>query len=121
MINQLSFDRELRLLTPRHFNHVFSQSVRVGSPYITFVFRNNHVDHPRLGFAIAKKQVKRAHERNRLKRVIREDFRLRQNQIPAVDIIVMARTAAVALDNKEIRTILDKLWQRLLSGQKNKN
>ncbi len=121
MINQLSFERELRLLTPNHFNHVFSQSLRVGSPYITFVFRKNDIDHPRLGFAIAKKQVKRAHERNRLKRVVREDFRLKQKQIPAVDIVVMARTAAVALDNKEIRTILDKLWQRLLSIQQNKS
>lgn len=114
MNNQLTFARELRLLTPIDFNRVFNQSIRAGSPYITFVARENTLGHPRLGFAIAKKQVKRAHERNRLKRVIREYFRLKQKSLPALDVIVLAKTAVIDLDNAEIRSTLDKLWQRLL-------
>lgn len=114
MINRLTFIRELRLLTPNDFNHVFNQSTRVSSPYITLVIRKNTLSHPRLGFAIAKKQVKHAHERNRLKRVIREYFRLTQDELPKVDIIVMARSAVVEFDNAALRQVLDKLWQRLL-------
>lgn len=114
MINQLTFIRELRLLTPSDFDHVFSQSTRLGSPYITLVVRKNSLSHPRLGFAIAKKQVKHAHERNRLKRVIREYFRLTQHELPKVDIVVMARSAVIELDNVALRQVLDKLWQRLL-------
>lgn len=120
MINRLTFVRELRLLTPSDFNHVFSQSIRVSSPYITFVARVNTLNHPRLGFAIAKKQIKHAHDRNRLKRVIREQFRLLQHELPKIDIIVMARTAAIELDNAALKQVLDKLWQRLdLIIQKN--
>lgn len=118
-MSKLFFTRELRLLTPRHFSHVFSESIRVGTPYITFVARSNDLNHPRLGFAIAKKQVKRAHDRNRLKRVIRENFRLQQKKLPAIDVVVMVRSAVVELDNSELRAILDKLWQRLVQQNKN--
>jgi len=121
VINRLTFVRELRLLTPTDFNHVFNQSIRVSSPYITLVARKNSFNHPRLGFAIAKKQVKRAHERNRLKRVIRDHFRLAQHELPAIDVIVMARTAAIDIDNAALRQVLDKLWQRLLITQQNKS
>lgn len=119
MINKLTLSRELRLLTPSDFNHVFTQSIRASSPFITLVARKNELHHPRLGFAIAKKQVKHAHERNRLKRVIREYFRLRQHELPSMDVIVMVRSVVIELSNAEIRVILDKLWQRLLSMQKN--
>lgn len=121
MINRLTFIRELRLLTPKDFNHVFSQSIRVGSPYITLVARKNSLNHPRLGFAIAKKQVKRAHERNRIKRLMREYFRLTQHESPAIDVIVMAKAAVIELDNLALRQVLDKVWQRLLLMQQSKS
>lgn len=121
MINQLTFVRELRLLTPKDFNHVFNDSIRASSPYITFISRRNNLNHPRVGFAIAKKQVKRAHERNRLKRIIREYFRLMQHDLPDMDVVVMARTAAIDIDNAELKKIIDKLWQRTIWVENNKN
>ncbi|WP_121144740.1 ribonuclease P protein component [Orbus hercynius] len=120
-MNLLTFSRELRLLTPADFKHVFNQSIRVSSPYITFVARENSLTHCRIGFAIAKKQIKHAHDRNRLKRVIREQFRLAQCELPAIDVIVMARSAASELDNSALRAVVDKLWQRLILMQKNQH
>ncbi|MDF7667244.1 ribonuclease P protein component [Orbaceae bacterium ESL0727] len=114
---KLTFPRELRLLTPLDFNSVFQESVRAGSPYLTLVTRVNNLAHPRLGFAIAKKQIKRAHERNRIKRIAKEYFRQRQLTLPAVDFIVMAKTTVIELDNAQLVATLDKLCQRIVAKQ----
>jgi ribonuclease P protein component len=56
----------------------------------------------RLGLAIAKKRVKLAVQRNRIKRIIRESFRLNQHVLPAIDMVVMVKSGIDQLDNKEI-------------------
>ncbi|MDF7671326.1 ribonuclease P protein component [Orbaceae bacterium ESL0721] len=105
------------MLTPFDFNYVFQQSFRAGSPYITLVARYNRLDHPRLGFAIAKKQVKRAHERNRIKRIAKEYFRHHQSQLPNIDFIVMAKSPVLELDNAQLVATFDKLCQRIVAKQ----
>ncbi|MFB6435046.1 MAG: ribonuclease P protein component [Candidatus Malihini olakiniferum] len=111
MVN-LHFSRELRLLTPCHFTFVFQQPQRVGTPQITILGRLNLLGHPRIGLTIAKKHVKRAHERNRIKRLTRESFRLHQHTLPAMDFIVIAKKGVADLDNRALTEILKKLWQR---------
>lgn len=112
MISLHTFPRELRLLTPAHFNAVFSSGLRIKSPNLTFVIKPNNLPYPRIGFALAKKQIKRAHERNRIKRLIREYFRLNQQTIPNIDIIVMARTPIQSLTNLEISNLIAELFDR---------
>lgn len=48
--------RELRLLTPKHFNFVFQQPQRASSPEATILGRQNELGHPRIGLTIAKKK-----------------------------------------------------------------
>ncbi|QIQ20220.1 ribonuclease P protein component [Zophobihabitans entericus] len=110
---KLTFTRELRLLTPSSFTFVFQDPLRSGSPYITLLARFNNLTHPRVGFAIAKKQIKHAHERNRIKRLVREYFRLHQHELPPLDYVVMARTAVLELSNQQIIELLDKLCNRI--------
>ncbi|SIO22836.1 ribonuclease P protein component [Salinivibrio sp. ES.052] len=112
-MNKLAYPRELRLLTPEHFSAVFQQPHRAGSPHLTILARNNALDHPRLGQAVPKKQIKLAVDRNRFKRTVRESFRLRQHQLPAKDFVVIAKKSANNLSNQALRDELDKLWQRL--------
>nr|WP_279626417.1 ribonuclease P protein component [Gilliamella mensalis] len=103
------------MLTPLDFNHVFQESTRAGSPFLTLVARKNNSNHMRLGFAIAKKQVKRAHERNRIKRLAKEYFRHRQHQLPNIDFILMAKQPVIGLDNQQIVETLNKLCQRIIA------
>jgi ribonuclease P protein component, eubacterial len=114
---KLTFPRELRLLTPFDFSYVFQEPIRAGSPFLTLVTRKNNLAHPRLGFAIAKKQVKRAHERNRIKRLAKEYFRHRQHQLPGIDFILMARQPVIELSNQQLVSILDGLCQRIITKQ----
>ncbi|MGH8183027.1 MAG: ribonuclease P protein component [Rhodanobacteraceae bacterium] len=68
---------------------------------------------PRLGMAVSRKVSKRAVERNRIKRVIRESFRARRESFPALDILVIARTSSATSDNSVLREDLDRAWRQL--------
>lgn len=69
---------------------------------------------PRLGLVIAKKNVPRAVDRNRVKRVLREHFRQNQGLLPALDIVILARSGVGSLNKDVIGSKIDKLWQDLL-------
>ncbi len=112
MVEQ-TFPRELRLLTPESFQKVFAHPVRASSPHITLLATHNELSHPRLGLAVPKKALKRAVWRNRVKRIVRESFRFHQHQLPAIDIVVIAKGGIRDLDNAELFTLLDKLWRTL--------
>ena len=113
MVNY-SFSRELRLLTPDDFQPVFKNAVPAVSPHLTLLARKNNLDHPRIGMAIPKKHIKLAVGRNRIRRIVREQFRLKQHQLPAIDIVVIAKAGIADLSNQEINKILDKLWRKLM-------
>lgn len=114
MTNLHTFPRELRLLTPSQFSEVFSSNIRISSPLLTFVIKKNTLAHARVGFAIAKKQIKRAHERNRIKRLIREYIRLNQHNLPNIDIVIMARQPIQNAPNSEINRLLEELIKKAI-------
>ncbi|MCK3658310.1 ribonuclease P protein component [Pasteurellaceae bacterium Pebbles2] len=100
------------MLTPSHFKYVFQEPLRASTPEITILARKNTLEHPRLGLTVAKKHLKRAHDRNRIKRLCRESFRLLQHELPAYDFVIVAKAGIGKLDNPTLLQILDKLWQR---------
>lgn len=108
----LTFPRELRLLTPADFTVVFQKPRRAGTPQIAMLSRPNNLGYPRIGITIAKKNVHRAHDRNRIKRITRENFRQRQHQLPARDFVVIAKKGIADLDNCILSDMLEKLWHR---------
>lgn len=108
------FSREKRLLTPRHFKAVFdSPTGKVPGKNLLLLARNNDLDHPRLGLVIGKKSVKLSVERNRLKRLMRESFRLNQDSLVGWDIVIVARKGLGDVENPELIQHLGKLWKRL--------
>jgi ribonuclease P protein component len=108
------FGREKRLLTPRQFKAVFdSPSAKVPGKNVLLLARQNELDHPRLGLVIGKKSVKLSVERNRLKRVIRNSFRLNQAILAGWDIVVVARKGIAEQTNAELAEHFGKLWKRL--------
>ncbi|WP_298444588.1 ribonuclease P protein component [uncultured Ferrimonas sp.] len=108
-----TFGRELRLLTPGDFKSVFANPTRAASPHLTLLAVSTDTDHPRLGLTVAKKHVKKACQRNRIKRVVRDSFRLHQHDLPNVDIVVIAKKGVDELDNAAIHKLVEKLWRKL--------
>lgn len=111
-MNKLTFSRELRLLAPVQFKTVFEQPQRASTPQLTLLARQNNLEHARLGLTVAKKHLKRAHDRNRIKRLVRESFRLKQHQLPNCDFVFVAKGGIGKLTNAELLETLEKLWQR---------
>jgi len=66
---------------------------------------------------ISKQSIKLAVDRNRIRRVIRESFRMQQNNLSGLDIIVLIRPscAAICKDKQVLRQTMDNLWQPLLT------
>jgi ribonuclease P protein component len=107
------FARHQRLLKPAEFKHVFTRSTRQSDNTMTVLARENKLTHARLGLAISKKQLRRAVDRNRIKRLVRESFRQHQDQLTGLDCVVMVRTSVSALSNAAIFERLDKHWKGL--------
>jgi ribonuclease P protein component len=95
---------------------VFQNGQRSADRYFTILFHPNTLRQPRLGFAISKQKVRLAVGRNRLRRLVRESFRIRASALPPVDLVVMARDATTAAPNSEIVTSLEKHWARIATG-----
>lgn len=100
-------------MTPRHFSNVFEKAIPATSPTITLLARQNDLSHARLGVTIPKKKVKLAVDRNRIKRCIRDSFRLNAHLLPNVDIIVIGKHGIKDLDNAQLHAHLITLWQRI--------
>lgn len=113
------FTKADRLLKPADFSHVFSQAeIKAGSGEFFLLARTSRQPvRPRIGFILSRKKVKRAVDRNRIKRIAREEFRtLTSDHYPPIDIVFMANRGADQLDrptvHKTIRSLLRKLRQR---------
>nr|WP_232104630.1 MULTISPECIES: ribonuclease P protein component [Pseudomonas] len=102
------------MLTPRHFKAVFdSPTGKVPGKNLLILARENGLDHPRLGLVIGKKSVKLAVQRNRLKRLMRDSFRLNQQMLAGLDIVIVARKGLGEVENPELHQHFGKLWKRL--------
>ncbi|WP_315041706.1 ribonuclease P protein component [Faucicola mancuniensis] len=93
MISNFAFGKSHRLLKADDFKAVFDQtSFKVHQPNLLFFVKKSELNDSRLGLAITKKKVKRANERNRLKRLVRENFRLFQHDfLMPVDVVVIVK------------------------------
>jgi ribonuclease P protein component len=108
------FRRSYRLLDKRAYATVFARPGRLGDKNFTVLVTPNAVGCARLGLAISKKAARRAVDRNRLKRLVRESFRTRRSSLPAVDIVVMSRPAAITQTNAQLQHSLQLLWNTLI-------
>lgn len=78
------------------------------------------MNHARLGLIVPRRHLKRAVERNRIKRQIRECFRKSRKSLPPMDIIVMARAGIAGCSNARSRDSLEQLFAELCRGPREK-
>lgn len=106
------FQRELRLLNAKDFSRVFDNAFKVNNKAFTLLARKNNLTHPRLGLVIAKKNLKFAYQRNWVKRLLRERFRLQQSSLGHYDIVILTRRDIAVLPKKDIIRLRDDLYDR---------
>jgi ribonuclease P protein component len=73
----------------------------------------SRVGGPRIGLAVAVRIAGGSVQRNRIRRVIRESFRLHQHELPAADFVVSARARSRGASGPELHAALDALWKKV--------
>lgn len=111
------FTKQQRLLKAADYGAVFKAAdFKVSTPFLLILAKGTGQDRARLGLVISKKNVGCAVRRNRVKRLLREVFRKRAGELPALDLVAMARPGLSAQDNPAIiamaQTLLDELARK---------
>jgi len=109
----LTFPKSVRLLKPADYGKVFD-NVQLKVPHRNFLIlaAPNNLGHARVGLIFSKKNLRHAVQRNRIKRQVRETFRLQQD-LPSLDIIVLGRQGLDKLENPDVRSSLNDIWRRV--------
>ena len=88
----------MKFSSPLKLNHIFQRLYRTSgqaNPYLVLYARRNRTGQNRVGITVSKKLGK-AHVRNRVRRRLREVYRLNEAAFrPGWDIVVVARTRAI--------------------------
>ena len=105
--------RAARLLRPADFSALRSSGKRLSAKHFQCEYRSNAGASARLGMAVSRRVSKLAVVRNRIRRQIRESFRLHRPQLPPCDVLVIARASAAQSSNAVLRDELARLWRKL--------
>lgn len=110
------FPRTARLLLPREFDAVFQGGRRERGRFFICVIAAGSTGIARIGFAVGRKHLPAAHERNLVKRLARESFRQRRGQLPCIDVVLSPGRDVRKGDRVSLRADLDALFDRLLTS-----
>jgi ribonuclease P protein component len=117
MRQKRDFGKQRRLLKASDFNRVFKQGKRQSLPEFTLAFRVRPTKEgqpvaPRLGLSVSRK-VGKSVQRNKLKRRLREIFRLNhETMVMGTELVVIPRKEAVVLSYFDLKTKIFSLIRR---------
>jgi ribonuclease P protein component len=113
---KLTLSASRRMRRQSEFKCAYASGRRYSNEFVTATTLRNDITWPRLGMSIAARILRRAVDRNRVRRLIRESFRMHQQQLPSLDIIIGARAGAVKADRAHLRASLDRLWRKIATS-----
>ena len=113
MRGRLTLPAQRRLRRKSDFEAAYARGRRFGNGFFAVTAQPNDIGGPRLGLAVSVKNAGNSVGRNRLRRTIRESFRLHQHELPAVDLVVSARGRAREATGEELRASLALLWKKV--------
>jgi ribonuclease P protein component len=113
------YPRAYRLLSGAQYQRVFKNpGFKASDRLISVLVAVNDLDHPRLGTAVSIKAAGNAVHRNRIKRLIRESFRMHAPDLRSLDLVVLVRPGLSRLSNPQILATLQTHWRTIAAHAK---
>lgn len=104
-----TFKKEERIRRRSDFSRISKEGKKYHSPHFRVFICPNQLPYRRLGIVVSKK-VGSAVKRNRLKRLIREFFRLHKEKLfPSADFVIQAKEGADKLTFWEVAAELQEI------------
>ena len=103
--------KEYRVKKSQDFDNIIRKKQSFANRQFVIYYQENKLDHMRLGISVSKKLGK-AHERNKLKRYVRESFKTRKDFLKNYDIIIIVRPATKGLSFLEFGSSIDHVLKR---------
>lgn len=110
-----------KIRSKQDFDKVFADRKRLSARCLLAYYRCNELSYPRIGMVTAKRNIRLAVERNRVRRIIKEQFRLTQANLPAVDLVFVTKPGAGEFTNNELRECIGTLLTKLLKLPKSQS
>jgi len=111
-----SLSRRYRLNNAKDYRLVFDKPYKTADAAYTILARSNQLDFPRIGIIVSKKNVPKAAERVRLKRIARESFRINKSLLGTLDIVVICKRTSSYKLNQQLLKSLEIHWQKLCAN-----
>jgi ribonuclease P protein component len=113
-LKAFSLRKSERILKPGDFGRLSRHGTRINSDYFVILYYQNGLGKSRLGLTVSKR-VGRAVIRNRVKRVVREHFRLQKALFSdSYDVNVIAKSGTSDLSSWEIRGAMEAIVRNIL-------
>jgi ribonuclease P protein component len=110
---RLTLPAQRRLRRKSDFEATYAGGRRFGNGFFGVTAFWNDKGWPRIGLAVAVRTAGGGVERNRIRRIIRESFRLHQHELPSLDLIISARARARGATGRELHDSLIALWKNV--------
>ena len=116
-----AFPKRYRLTKTDEFSSVFGFRRAIKSTHFLLHYRLRNVDEvfgARLGMVIAKRLLRRSVDRNLVRRLAREQFRLVRNVLPSRDLILRLANKPKLLDRRALGDEIQGLLGKIISPER---
>ncbi|MGJ4803301.1 ribonuclease P protein component [Luteimonas sp. SDU82] len=110
-MNDARFPRQARVRARADFDRIFKDGRRVALPMLALHWLAG-AEPARLGLAVSRKVDRRAVGRNRIKRVLRDQFRHSRAVLAAGAYVFVARPSAASASSEALRAAMMSLLRR---------
>lgn len=102
----------------KDFSRVFGRGKKLSNNFLSIFFRSNKECENRTGFVVSSK-IKSAVQRNRIKRLLRESYRLIKKDFRSgIDIIVLGKETLIDKKLAVAKEALEEIVKRMVDGPK---